>query len=113
MFMILFLKYCLRVILALQVCQKVKIQRLFFVDDFEKHLPNIEWFHRRYMCSNHATRAWVETIKDLDIQMIAPQHGPIYKGQAVHDFIAWFKELRCGIDLMSAGGNFEKEARDA
>jgi len=89
-----------------------KKKEVVFVDDFEKHLPYIEWFHRRYMCSNQAARAWVETIKDLDIQMIAPQHGPIYRGQAVHDFIAWFKELRCGIDLMTAGGNFKKEARD-
>lgn len=80
-----------------------------FVDDFKKHLPYIEWFHRRYMCANSAARAWVETISTLDIQMLAPQHGPVYRGQAVTDFINWFKKLRCGTDLMTKGGQFKKE----
>lgn len=83
-----------------------------FVEDFDKHLPYIEWFHRRYMCSNSAARAWVDTIAELDIDMIAPQHGPIYKGRAVNDFINWFRKLRCGTDLMSANGQFQKEACD-
>lgn len=82
-----------------------------YVDDFSSHLPYIEWFHHRYMCGNKAARAWAETIAELDIDMIAPQHGPVYRGQAVPDFIAWFKELRCGTDLMSKGGQFEREAR--
>lgn len=80
-----------------------------FVEDFDKHLPYIEGFHRRYMCGNAATRAWVETIADLEIEMLAPQHGPIYKGQAVKDFIAWLKELKCGTDLLRKGGHFHKE----
>ena len=80
-----------------------------FVDDFEAHLPYIEWFHRRYMCSNRAVRVWVETISKLDIDIIAPQHGPIYRGQAVQDFISWFENLQCGIDLMKSGGEFHLE----
>lgn len=79
-----------------------------YVDDFEAHLPYVEWFHRRYMCSNIAIRAWVETIADLDIEIIAPQHGPIYRGQAVKDFIQWFKDLPCGVDLISKGGKFDR-----
>jgi flavorubredoxin len=77
-----------------------------FVDDFASHLPYIEGFHRRFMNSNKAARCWIETIADLDITMLAPQHGPIYRGQAVIDFLNWFAELRCGIDLMSKGGVF-------
>lgn len=77
-----------------------------FVDDFAGHLPYIESFHRRYMCGNKAVRCWVDTIADLDIAMLAPQHGPIYRGQAVADFLAWFRELACGADLMEKGGHF-------
>jgi len=77
-----------------------------FVDDFSAHLPHIEWFHRRYMGCNRAARAWVETVSRYDIDFIAPQHGPIYRGQAVQDFLDWFRDLRCGADLMSAGGVF-------
>lgn len=82
-----------------------------YVDDFNSHIPRIEWFHRRYMCSNSAARAWVETISDLDIDMIAPQHGPVYRGSAVQDFKEWFKELRCGTDLLKKGGHFEKDLK--
>ncbi len=77
-----------------------------FVDDFSQHLPHIEWFHRRYMCGNRAARLWVDMVSKLDIRMIAPQHGPIYRHQSVKDFLAWFRELECGIDLMTAPGIF-------
>lgn len=79
-------------------------QEYTYVDDFKKHLPYIDWFHRRYMCANSAARVWVKRISSLDIEMIAPQHGPIYRGQAMHDFINWFNELRCGTDLMNSDG---------
>ena len=52
-----------------------------FVDEFASHLPHIESFHRRYMCSNRAARIWVDAVSKLDISMIAPQHGPIYRGR--------------------------------
>lgn len=77
-----------------------------FVDDFATHVPYIEGFHQRYMCSNKAIRCWLETIANLDIQMIAPQHGPIYRGAAVAEFLAWLEDLQCGIDLMQSGGRF-------
>lgn len=80
-----------------------------FVDDFAAHLPYIEGFHRRYMCSNKAVRCWLDTVMELDIQMLAPQHGPIYRGRAVTDFLDWFRTLRCGIDLLGKGGHFEGE----
>jgi len=77
-----------------------------FVDDFASHIPYIRGFHQRYMGSNKAIRCWLETIAELDIEMIAPQHGPIYRGQAVPDFLNWLKDLPCGIDLMQSGGRF-------
>lgn len=80
-----------------------------FVDDFSAHLPYIEEFHRRYMCSNKAARIWVDAVSKLDINLIAPQHGPVYRGQAVKDFLGWFKELQCGIDLMTGSGRFKTE----
>lgn len=81
-----------------------------FVDDFEAHLPYIEGFHRRFMNSNKAIRCWIETIADLDIDILAPQHGPIYRGPAVAEFINWLGQLKCGIDLLSKGGRFSLDA---
>lgn len=84
-----------------------------FVDDFENHIPYIKAFHQRYMCSNKAVRCWLDTIADLEIDILAPQHGPIYRGKAVQDFLAWFKNLQCGIDLMETGGRFAMPSSDA
>lgn len=86
-------------------------EEFIYVDNFDAHLPHIEWFHRRYMCANKAARAWVETIADLEIDMIAPQHGPVYRGAAVKDFLNWFKELKCGTDLIKKNGQFKKGSK--
>ncbi len=77
-----------------------------FVDDFAAHLPFIEGFHRRYMVSNRAIQCWLETIAGLEIDILAPQHGPVYRGAAVADFLAWLRDLQCGVDLMQSGGRF-------
>ena len=79
-----------------------------FVDDFAAHLPYIEGFHRRYMVANRAARIWVDAVSKLDVAILAPQHGPVYRGQAVKDFLAWFRELECGVDLMTGSGTFRK-----
>jgi len=81
-----------------------------YVDDFAAHRPYIEEFHRRYMCSNKAARLWVEAVSRLDINIIAPQHGPVYRGQAAQDFLKWFAGLECGIDLMVSSGHFKNGA---
>jgi len=80
-----------------------------FVDNFQEHLPFIKSFHRRYMCSNKAIRLWLKNISGLDIAMLAPQHGPVYRGKAVQEFLAWLADLECGIDIMQAGGLFPEE----
>lgn len=80
-------------------------QDYVWVEDFESHLQYMEAFHRRYMASNRAMRIWAERVRDLDIQIIAPQHGAAFKGQAmVNRFIDWCASLKCGTDLLEAGG---------
>jgi flavorubredoxin len=75
-----------------------------FVENFKTYLPHIEGFHRRYMCSNRAIQAWLKRISKLEINMIAPQHGRIYKGKVLHQFIDWISKLQCGIDLFDKNG---------
>ncbi len=62
-------------------------------------LPRMEAFHRRYMVSNQVLRLWAEMVSELEISLIAPQHGAPLVGAAVAEFIDWARELRCGIDL--------------
>lgn len=63
-------------------------------------LPAMEGFHRRYMVSGKVLRWWADMVEALPIEMIVPQHGAPLAGPAVKDFIAWARQLSCGIDLM-------------
>ncbi len=71
------------------------------VADFQAHLAHMEGFHRRYMTSNKAMKAWAAAVRTLDIETIAPQHGAIFRGkEMVKAFIDWCDGLACGVDLM-------------
>jgi flavorubredoxin len=73
-----------------------------FVSDFDEHLPYMEGFHRRYMASNKALSAWAAMVRNLDIEIIAPQHGAIFRGAAmVARFIDWCEHLQCGVDTIT------------
>lgn len=72
------------------------------VTDFEKHLPFMDAFHRRYMVSNRVCRLWAKMVRQLDIERIVPQHGrPMYGRAVVGKFVDWIEQLPCGIDLMT------------
>lgn len=68
-----------------------------YVTDFDRHITHAEGFHRRWMGSNEAKRDWCERASRLDIEMLCPQHGAIYRGADVQRFINWFDELKVGI----------------
>ncbi|MBK8256176.1 MAG: FprA family A-type flavoprotein [Polyangiaceae bacterium] len=70
------------------------------VSDFDAHLPSMEGFHRRYMASGRSMRAWAKLVRQLDISIIAPQHGQYFQGPNVKRFIDWCESLECGVDLM-------------
>lgn len=71
------------------------------VEDFDAHVRFMEGFHRRYMQSSRALRAWARMVRQLDIETIAPQHGAVFRGkEMVARFIAWCETLECGIDVM-------------
>lgn len=67
-----------------------------FVDDFAKHIPKMEYFHKRWMPSNRAKMNWIARVKELDIEIMAPQHGRIFRGDSVKEFLAWFEKLDVG-----------------
>jgi len=68
-----------------------------FVEDFSAHIRHAEGFHRRWMGSNEAKRRWCERVAQMDIDLLCPQHGAIYRGPDVQRFINWFDELTVGI----------------
>jgi flavorubredoxin len=44
---------------------------------------------------------WVNMVRGLDVEMIVPQHGrPFIGKEVINQFLDWFSELECGIDLI-------------
>ncbi len=71
------------------------------VPDFEAHIGFMHGFHRRYMATNRALRAWTKLARQLDVEVIAPQHGALFRGkEMVSRFLDWCDSLECGIDVM-------------
>jgi len=71
------------------------------VTDFDAHEQFIRGFHRRYMSGNRAMRAWAKIVRGLDIEIIAPQHGALFRGKPmVERFVSWCENLECGVDLV-------------
>jgi flavorubredoxin len=72
------------------------------VADFDRHVAFMEGFHKRYMASGKALRAWARLARTLDVEIIAPQHGAMFRGRdMVARFISWTENLACGVDLLS------------
>jgi flavorubredoxin len=72
------------------------------VENFDEHVKHMEGFHKRYMSSNRACRLWADMVRNLDIDMIVPQHGTKYfKGKTmVKKLIDWIAHLECGADIL-------------
>lgn len=68
-----------------------------FVEDFEEHIGKMKLFHQRWMPSNRAKQDWINRVRQLDIEYMAPQHGRIFKGEAVQQFLDWFERLDVGL----------------
>ena len=69
----------------------------FFVEDFDAHTSKMEFFHRRWMSSNKAKDDWIARVRKLDIEILAPQKGSLFKGEMVQKFLNWFERLDVGI----------------
>ncbi len=68
-----------------------------YVDNFADHTEKMRYFHQRWMPSNPAKKAWIDRVRKLEIDILAPQHGRLFKGDDVKRFLDWFEELPVGI----------------
>lgn len=72
------------------------------VEDFEEHAKLMEAFHRRYISNRKAIELWLNRIRDLQIDFIAPQHGSVFQGDNVKKFLQWMSSLdKVGLDLLT------------
>jgi len=70
------------------------------IKDFEEAKKSLVGFHKRYMAGNKFCKAWVNHVKKYEVDMIAPQHGVLFKDGYAKDFLDWFEKLECGGDCM-------------
>ncbi len=70
-------------------------------DNFNEHVKLMEGFHKRYMASSSACKYYANKIKSLDVKMIAPQHGAIFRNEGVNLFLNWISSLNCGADIIN------------
>jgi len=71
------------------------------VTNFDDILPYMDGFHKRYMNSNKVCRFWVHMVRQLDIDLLVPQHGRALKGKAIIEFLKYIEHLSCGVDLFT------------
>lgn len=70
-----------------------------FVEDFDAHIPKMKYFHQRWMPSNEAKNDWIRRVRELDIEVMVPQHGRAFRGADVGRFLDWFEALQVGIAI--------------
>ncbi len=68
-----------------------------FVENFDAHIEKMRYFHQRWMPSNQAKRVWINRVRELDVDILAPQHGRMFKGDDVKRFLDWFEALQVGV----------------
>lgn len=66
------------------------------VEDFDAHIKHMKGFHQRWMPSNTAKNDWIKRVRELEIEMMCPQHGRIFTGDNVTKFLDWFEALEVG-----------------
>lgn len=66
------------------------------VKTFEEHIQHAKFFHQRWMPSDRAKKDWIDRVRQLDIDILCPQHGAIYTGENVQRFLNWFDGLTVG-----------------
>lgn len=67
-----------------------------FVERFSDHVPLMKYFHERWMPSEAAKQDWIARVRQLDIELMAPQHGRIFRRDDVQRFLDWFEALPVG-----------------
>jgi len=70
-----------------------------YVDDFNQHKEHMRFFHKRWMPSNEAKMDWIRRVRELEIEVMAPQHGRLFKGDDVKRFLDWFEALDVGVAI--------------
>jgi flavorubredoxin len=70
----------------------------------EKDWDGIKYFHQTFMPNKIALQMAVAAIREIipSVEVIAPQHGKILRGDIMHEFLNRIADLPVGVDLLSS-----------
>lgn len=68
-----------------------------YVDNMTSHMQKMRKFHQRWLPSNEAKQDWIRRVRQLDVDIMAPQHGCLFQNQQVSELLNWLEELPVGI----------------
>jgi nanoRNase/pAp phosphatase (c-di-AMP/oligoRNAs hydrolase) len=86
----------------------------YIVQDFDHHTAFMRDFHERWMPSDAARDAWISQVSTLDLDLLVPQRGMVFKGDNVARFIDWFAALNLasGLQVMLPKNDLVSEIED-
>lgn len=97
-----------RILFSSDLFGSISSEWSLYADD--NYIENMKTFHEHYMPSNAILRPVMEMLLDVDISIIAPQHGSIINKDIVK-YIKTLRDLECGSflspikkDLAKSGG---------
>jgi flavorubredoxin len=78
--------------------------------DFKDYIEFMDFFHKKYISSNKASKSFLAKLKDKKIDAIFPQHGSIITGRKnIKNALRYIRDLKCGIDFFEDVGDKELE----
>ncbi len=85
--------------LAIKISQEAFQLSQMAVEDFAEQISKMNMFHQRTMPSNRAKQDWINRVRQLDIEIMAPQYSRLFKGDDVKRFLDWFEDLEVGVAI--------------
>lgn len=92
-----------------QHCQGLFADETVCGESADMYMEAIKTFHEHYMPANEIIRPVMDKLLQLDIKIIAPQHGSILR-QHIPEYIKELRELECGTLLAPVKKEIAKSA---
>ena len=70
-----------------------------YAENFDEQIDKMKMFHPRWIPSNLTKQDWSSRVRKLDIEIMTPQHGRLFRGDDVKRFLDWFEALEVGIAI--------------
>jgi len=68
-----------------------------YVDNFQSHIQYMEGFHKRWIPYKKPVLEWTNRVRNINPNLICPQHGSIFRQKDIEHFLSWLENLEYGV----------------